>query len=63
MTAADDFFWTFQQAQSYYQFALVNYIGFHGDRFHGVARGFGALGKRGNKLGGVALGTAAALDD
>ena len=23
MTAADDFFWTFQQAQSYYQFALV----------------------------------------
>ena len=29
MTAADDFFWTFQQAQSYYQFALVNYIGFH----------------------------------
>lgn len=28
MTAADDFFWTFQQAVSYYQFALVNYIGF-----------------------------------
>ena len=29
MTAADDFFWTFQQAESYYKFALVNYIGFH----------------------------------
>ena len=29
MTSADDFFWTFEQAASYYQFALVNYIGFH----------------------------------
>ena len=29
ITAADDFFWTFEQAVSYYQFALVNYIGFH----------------------------------
>ena len=29
MTAADNFFWTFDQAVSYYQFALVNYIGFH----------------------------------
>ncbi len=29
MTAADDFFWTFEQAVSYYQFALINYIGFH----------------------------------
>lgn len=28
MTSADDFFWTFEQAASYYQFALVNYIGF-----------------------------------
>ena len=28
MTWADDFFWTFEQAVSYYQFALVNYIGF-----------------------------------
>lgn len=28
MTSADDFFWTFKQAVSYYQFALVNYIGF-----------------------------------
>ena len=29
MTAADDFFWTFQQAESYYKFAVVDYIGFH----------------------------------
>lgn len=29
MTAADDLFWTFDQAVSYYRFALVNYIGFH----------------------------------
>ncbi len=29
MTAVDDFFWTFEQAVSYYQFTLVNYIGFH----------------------------------
>lgn len=28
MTASDDFFWTFGQAVSYYQFAVVNYIGF-----------------------------------
>lgn len=29
MTAADDLFWTFEQAVSYYRFALVRYIGFH----------------------------------
>ena len=29
MTSADDFFWTYDQAISYYQFTLVNYIGFH----------------------------------
>ena len=29
MTSADNFFWTFEQAASYYQFAVVNYIGFH----------------------------------
>ena len=29
MTSADDFFWTYEQAISYYQFTLVNYIGFH----------------------------------
>lgn len=28
MTAADDFFWTFEQAVSYYNFILVHYIGF-----------------------------------
>lgn len=29
MTSADNYFWTFEQAVSYYKFALVNYIGFH----------------------------------
>ena len=29
MTSADNYFWTFKQAVSYYQFAVVNYIGFH----------------------------------
>lgn len=29
MTSADNFFWTFEQAESYYKFAVVNYIGFH----------------------------------
>ncbi len=29
MTSADHFFWTFEQAVSYYRFALVNYMGFH----------------------------------
>ena len=29
MTAADNFFWTFQQAEPYYNFAVVDYIGFH----------------------------------
>ena len=28
MTSADDYFWTFEQAVSYYRFAIVNYIGF-----------------------------------
>ena len=28
MTAADNFFWTFEQAVSYYKFSLINYIGF-----------------------------------
>ncbi len=27
MTSADDLFWTFNQAVSYYEFAIVNYIG------------------------------------
>lgn len=29
MTAADDYFWTFEQAASYYKFTPINYIGFH----------------------------------
>lgn len=29
MTSADNFFWTFEQAVSYYQFAIIHYIGFH----------------------------------
>ena len=29
MTSADEFFWIFNQAVSYYQFAVVNYMGFH----------------------------------
>lgn len=28
MTAADNLFWTFHQAESYYRFTLVNYLGF-----------------------------------
>ena len=40
MTAADNFFWTFEQAVSYYQFTLVNYIGFR-DRGMLLAGGCG----------------------
>ena len=29
MTSADDFFWTYEQAVSYYKFTVINYIGFH----------------------------------
>ena len=29
MTAADNLFWTFEQAVSYYRFTLINYLGFH----------------------------------
>lgn len=29
MTSADNYFWTFEQAVSYYKFTLVNYIGSH----------------------------------
>lgn len=29
MTSADEFFWTYEQAVSYYKFAIINYIGFH----------------------------------
>ena len=40
MTAADNFFWTFEQAVSYYQVTLVNYIGFR-DRGMLLAGGCG----------------------
>ncbi|MDE6761086.1 MAG: flavodoxin family protein [Lachnospiraceae bacterium] len=40
MTSADDFFWTFEQAVSYYKFALINYIGFQ-DRGMLLAGGCG----------------------
>lgn len=40
MTSADDFFWTFEQAVSYYQFTMVNYIGFQ-DRGMVLAGGCG----------------------
>ena len=40
MTSADNFFWTFEQAASYYQFAIVNYIGFR-DRGMLLAGGCG----------------------
>ena len=29
MTSADNYFWTFEQAVSYYHFTMINYIGFH----------------------------------
>lgn len=40
MSSADNFFWTFEQATRYYQFAVVNYIGFH-DRGMVLAGGCG----------------------
>lgn len=40
MTAADNFFWTFEQAVSYYRFAMVRYIGFR-DRGMVLAGGCG----------------------
>ena len=40
VTAADNFFWTFEQVTSYYQYAIVNYIGFH-DRGMLLAGGCG----------------------
>lgn len=32
MTSAEDLFWTYEQAVSDYQFAVINYIGFHDRR-------------------------------
>lgn len=47
MTSADDFFWTFEQAESYYRFAIVRYIGFH-DRGTLLAGGCGDTNGRPN---------------
>ncbi len=43
MTAEDNFFWTFEQALSYYRFALCRYIGFH-DKGVILAGGCGGTG-------------------
>ena len=40
MTSADNYFWTYEQAVSYYQFAIINYIGFQ-DRGMLLAGGCG----------------------
>lgn len=40
MTSADDLFWTYEQAVSYYRFAIIRYIGFH-DRGMLLAGGCG----------------------
>ena len=40
MTSADDLFWTYEQAVSYYKFAVIHYIGFH-DRGMLLAGGCG----------------------
>ena len=40
MTSADNFFWTFEQAVSYYKFTLINYIGFN-DKGMLLAGGYG----------------------
>ena len=40
MTSADNLFWTFQQAEAYYRFAIVNYLGFR-DRGMLLAGGCG----------------------
>lgn len=45
MTAADNNFWTFEQAVSYYRFAIVRYIGLH-DRGVLLAGGCGSTNGR-----------------
>ena len=40
MTSADNYFWTYEQVVSYYQFAFINYIGFQ-DRGMLLAGGCG----------------------
>lgn len=44
MTSADNLFWTFEHAVSYYRFALVNYMGFH-DRGMLLAGGCGGTSR------------------
>jgi len=52
MTAEDNLFWTFQQAVSYYQFAVINYIGWQ-DKGMILAGGCGGThGQRGIKHSG-----------
>lgn len=41
MTSADNLFWTFNQAESYYKFTIVNYLGMH-DRGMLLAGGCGS---------------------
>lgn len=43
MSAADDNWWTFEQALSYYQHVIVNYLGWR-DRGHVLAGGAGGCG-------------------
>lgn len=43
LTAADNFFWTFEQAVSYYKFAIINYVGWH-DQGMVLAGGCGGVG-------------------
>lgn len=45
MTSADRLFWTFEQAVSWYRFAVVNYIGFH-DKGMLLAGGCGGSSKK-----------------
>lgn len=45
MTSADRLFWTFEQAASWYRFAVVNYIGFH-DKGMLLAGGCGGSSKK-----------------
>ncbi len=40
MTSADNFFWTYEQAVSYYKFCIINYLGFE-DKGMILARGCG----------------------
>ena len=61
VTSADDFFWTFEQAVSYYRFNMVNYMGFR-DRGMVLAGGCGdtsgkpEIGKTGHLAEAYAFG-------